>query len=277
MKPHLLRRKAIVGLLGLVLLAGFWVAQRRVPLGPAAGGPFGSVPMSATTTAAATPAGDWLRVATFNIHGGRGADDRLELGRTAAAMNDFDLIWLNEVHAVGWSGGSQADQLAGRLGLQGLFVPAERRWGRNDFGNALLVDRAVESWTRTPLPATQRRGFRNMLLVRMRLGDQSVRLLLTHLDRRDDGPEQMRLISRTFLALEPPAVLMGDLNRDQDDPQMRQLLNTPGVSDASAGLTQPHIDWILTRGLHISASGQIDNGASDHPLLWAQIQTIAKP
>jgi endonuclease/exonuclease/phosphatase family metal-dependent hydrolase len=101
--------------------------------------------------------------------------------------------------------------------------------------------------------------------------------LLTHITRRDDRDrrEQLRSVIALFLAIDKPAILLGDLNSDDEDPQIRQLLQTPGVSDPVAevlgGETPPRIDWVLTRGFRSLDAGVYDNGASDHPLVWAEI------
>jgi endonuclease/exonuclease/phosphatase family metal-dependent hydrolase len=79
-----------------------------------------------------------------------------------------------------------------------------------------------------------------------------------------------------FLALPEPAVLLGDLNSDANDPLIRGLLSTPGVCDAVGPKPGPNraerIDWIIARGLRPVDAGIRDNGASDHPLVWAELE-----
>jgi len=68
---------------------------QRAPTGAAEGTalnvPTAPVPMSATTRPT-------IRVATFNIHGGIGSDDRKDLARTALQLSNFDVVGLQEVH-----------------------------------------------------------------------------------------------------------------------------------------------------------------------------------
>ena len=79
-----------------------------------------------------------------------------------------------------------------------------------------------------------------------------------------------------YLALSEPAILLGDLNSDAGDPQIRRLLATPGVTDAVGKILgprdQPRIDWIITRGLRCVDAGIRDSGASDHQAVWAELE-----
>ncbi|HEY2838423.1 MAG TPA: endonuclease/exonuclease/phosphatase family protein, partial [Pirellulales bacterium] len=108
-----------------------------------------------------------------------------------------------------------------------------------------------------------------------------VNVLLTHLDSRDldRRQKQLRAAGELFLSLAEPAILLGDLNSMADDEQLRRLLDSPGVTDAvtagGAKSNTDRIDWIITRGLRTLDSGVIDNGASDHPFVWAELE-VAK-
>jgi endonuclease/exonuclease/phosphatase (EEP) superfamily protein YafD len=91
----------------------------------------------------------------------------------------------------------------------------------------------------------------------------------------------LRAVIALYLALDEPAILVGDMNSDADDPQIRQLSDTPGVDDPVGGLLGPEIlekdaprriDWIFTRGLRCVDAGIRDDGASDHPMIWAELE-----
>jgi endonuclease/exonuclease/phosphatase family metal-dependent hydrolase len=246
--------------------------------------PHAAVPAegSAIVGAAAATRPSILRVATFNIHSGVGADGRLDLERTARALRGFDLIALNEVHGVApWRSQPQAAVLAVRLQLAWLFVPTERQWGADAFGNAMLTNRPVQSWKRIPLDCTPGRGFRNVLVADLPFGDGTLRLLITHIDRGDDREKQLRTVRDMFLKQPSPALLMGDFNTRPDDPLIKALLSAPGVVDPvgqKLGVNPPdRIDWIFVRGLKWLDAGMVDRGASDHPMVWAEFDASPSP
>lgn len=268
-RPHGRRRiwLWLTVLAALVLL----LADRRVACGPASGGLLeGAIVRSA---------GEHLRVGTFNIHGGKGLDGRRDLERTASCLEGLDLIALNEVHGpLFWQQEDQAELLGRRLGMQWLFAPTELRWFHYRFGNGVLTDLPVQSWQRIPLPRRHGRSYRNLVLLTTRFQGVALRALVTHIDRSDDREraDHLRAASELFLALDEPAILLGDLNTSADDPIIAQLLATPGVGDPialSLGSTAPRrIDWILVRGLETVAAGIDDRGASDHHHIWAELR-----
>lgn len=221
-----------------------------------------------------------LRVATFNIHGGVGHDLQRDLTRTADAIHGFDLVVLNEVHGpYFWQTAGQAEELATALGRRWLFAPTETRWWHHEFGNAILSAAEVAWWQRLPLPSASR-GYRNMVLMSVPFVGGSINLLATHLDRNDAvaREQQLRAASELFLALAEPAILLGDLNTTGDESPLAALLAREGVRDPLGEVlgssTPRHIDWILTRGLRTMDAGLIDNGASDHPLVWAEVALV---
>ena len=97
-----------------------------------------------------------LRVATFNTHAGVGRDGVRDLGRTAAVLVDLDLGRL--------AGGAnsliglhvpQVCEVADKLGMAWLFVPAERRWWRNDYCSMSTppLDRSANEFPSCRLPS----------------------------------------------------------------------------------------------------------------------------
>jgi endonuclease/exonuclease/phosphatase family metal-dependent hydrolase len=162
------------------------------------------------------------------------------------------------------------------LQLSWLFAPAERRWWHYEFGNGVLTRLPVNGWERIPLPRTFGKGFRNLVLLRSNFGGKPLNVVITHIDRSDNRERaaQVRFVADYFLALAEPALLMGDLNTDANDAELRRLLDSPGVVDSLsqiAGVPR-HIDWILVRGLVVRDSGMREVGASDHPALWAELE-----
>ena len=193
-------------------------------------------------------------------------------------MPILDFVALNEVHGPRpWERDDQAALLGRRLGVPWLFAPATRDWHCVDFGNGLLSAMPLESWRRFPLEADNGRGFRNAVLAELQFRERRIHILLTHIVRSDQRTRRAELheIIDRYLALPPPAVLLGDLNSEAGEPELRRLMAAPDVVDAVGQklgpAAPPRIDWIFVRGLRVLDAGLRDNGASDHPLAWAEV------
>ncbi|MGO9114585.1 MAG: endonuclease/exonuclease/phosphatase family protein [Thermoguttaceae bacterium] len=271
-----MRRRVLSSLVLLLALAGFvWLASRPQPTGPAEG-----TRLDGQTTGIADPPRDSFRVGTFNIHGCTGADGRRDVDRVANCLKDLDFAALNEVHGPRlWESDNQAALLGRRLGVPWLFAPATRDWHCIDFGNGLLTSLPVESWQRIPLEANNGRGYRNAVLVRLRQRERTISVLMTHIARSDDRirEQQLRQTIDRYLALPAPAIFLGDLNSEATEPEISRLLAAPGVIDAVeqklGPRAPPRIDFVFVRGLRVLDAGLRDEGASDHPLAWAEVTT----
>jgi endonuclease/exonuclease/phosphatase family metal-dependent hydrolase len=201
----------------------------------------------------------------------------VDLERVARRLAGYDFVGLNEVRgAYAWWGPDQAERLGRSVNGAWLFLPYDRRWGRDDFGNAALAARPVAEWLRLPLPHTRCKGHGNMTLFHLDVSGTPVRVIVTHVDRRADTAIQLQAVSNLFLGLSEPVIVMGDLNVTADDPQLAALLGTPGVGDVLAAAAEKgpaaRIDWILVRGLECTSAGLVDHGESDHPLVWAELR-----
>ncbi len=275
-----LRWFALAGI-GVAALA--WYGSLRTPCGPAEGTTL-SPPVVPAPVDAEIQGRKTFRVATFNIHGGRGTDGVRDLDRTARCLAGVDLVALNEVRGrYFWQEADQAETLGQMLDLPWLFAPAERRWWHFDFGSALLSRVPVAHWQRIPLARTGGKTYRNLLLAAAEFDGRRVNFIITHLDSRDPlrRQEQMRVVGDLFLSLEEPALLLGDLNATGDDPQIERVLSMPGVVDALSiapnDVATQRIDWIIARGLRPVAAGAVFDGASDHPCLWAELELLSAP
>ena len=277
-KAHLLIRLTLVFLLFLVLI--HQIGSKLRPAGPSDGTElFG--------TATPIPAErDTLRIGAFNIHYGKGGNDVRDISQTAAVLAplQLDIVGLNEVRGPRRSEPvGQAECLGKTLSLQWILAPTVRTWINNETGNGLLSRVPVDSWQRIPLTTRLDRSYRNVLFVRMTWKGRPVNVLVTHLNRRYDEERraQLRTVTQLFLAMESPAMLIGDLNTKADAPELAPLLTAPGVLDPLAGrelppdqdvLNKDRIDWILLKGFEATDAGIAPNGASDHPVVWAEVR-----
>jgi endonuclease/exonuclease/phosphatase family metal-dependent hydrolase len=235
-----------------------------------------------------------LRVATFNIHHGVGADGRLDLARTAdvIAATAATLVGLQEVDRTlarrsDWV--DQAAWLGERLGMvvvHGATIdrlpsdPAVPDGPRRRYGNALLSAHPVRSWQALPLPGTAQREARGLVDARVDADGTTVRVVVTHLQNRS-GRERREQAAHIVDLLAgdsdrpAPTVLLGDMNAGPDTPEMRAL--TAVLADAWAavgdgpGHTFPvrrpfaRIDHVLiSSGVTPVAAEVVDTRASDH-------------
>ena len=267
-------RRWFVALGVAALLCVLLLGYLRTSTGPASGqGLMGVVPEL-------PPGKSIFRIGTFNMHSGVGEDDVYNLNRTIQAVRDTDLCALNEVRGrLRGEPRNQAEELAQATSRAWLYLPSERRFWHDDFGNGLITRLPVREWVRTPLPTDPSHGgLRNATILRAEFGEREVQILLTHIDRSRDQAGQLRMVSRLFDSLAQPSMLLGDLNADSDNAEVRNLLARPGVHDCiteGGGAARGRIDWILARGIKTVGGSQIQNGASDHPLYWVDVSIVA--
>jgi endonuclease/exonuclease/phosphatase family metal-dependent hydrolase len=222
-----------------------------------------------------------FQVATFNIHGCKGRDGRRDAGRVAKCLEGLDIAGLNEVRgSVCSEPRDQVAQLADLCGAPGencIFAPAETQWfGTRQFGNGLIARSRLLAWQRIPLPRQYDRSCRNMLLAYIEGPSGMVTVLITHVARSNEREREIQLeaVLNLFASLEPPAILLADLNTAPGDPRMDRFLAESGAVDAikEGGVAgNDRIDWILIRGLGCLGSERVDNDASDHPLFVARL------
>ncbi|SDC43759.1 endonuclease/exonuclease/phosphatase family protein [Actinokineospora iranica] len=242
-----------------------------------------------------------VRVATVNMHSGVGADGALDLARTAAAIRDTGagIVGLQEVD-VHWSARSafadQARELARLTGMRVFFAPIYDLPGapRRRFGVAVLsaypmprtenheITRlSTQDPNAVPAPAP---GFAEAeILVRGR----RVHVYVTHLDYRPDPAVRAAQVAdtrRVLAADEPGAaqILLGDLNAEQDAPELAPLWTTltradtgptfPGPDFPHSAKTLDHI--AVSDAIHIRAATTRPGAASDH---WPVVADLLVP
>jgi len=273
-----LRRYALIAALAVATFV--YVGGQRRPIGPSAG----TLDVRAIVSAVPADQPAKLRIGTYNIHGCKGTDGRVDLMRIAGILGGLDFIGLNEVHGPApWEKVDQATSLGSALHMTPLYAPTEDRWWQAKFGNAFLSKLDVRSWQVVPLERRYGKSFRNLVHVRAKAANGTpLNIVVTHIDRSDDREryEQLKTVGEYFLALEKPAILMGDMNSDAHDEGMIKLLEGTDIVDALGkvkGFNTPrHIDWILTRGLEVKDAGMSPVGPSDHAHVWAEVTVPAK-
>ncbi|MDQ3987462.1 MAG: endonuclease/exonuclease/phosphatase family protein [Actinomycetota bacterium] len=216
-----------------------------------------------------------VRLATFNIHHGRGLDDRVDLERTATAIREArtDLIALQELDRF-QPRSNKADQPAELERLTGLplhFWPTVNRKNA-EYGLAVCTHEVFEGRL-TPLP---------------RLGDEEPRgavighwrglsVVATHLSTSARSRRvQTEALLRMASELDPPVVVLGDFNQGRYglrafrragfDPGRRvEHTHTPRAFS-------PQIDFVLVGpGATLLGTKTLTTDASDHAPLVAEV------
>lgn len=222
-------------------------------------------------------------LATYNIRRSKGNDDVRDIARAGGVLEraGADIVGLNELSGTLFYGlTNQAEQLAQLLDLGHLFAPTERQFYQDNFGNGLLSRFAVARWQVLPLydGRAQSNSLRNMIIAQVPFGARTLHVLITHLDRGDIRTEQLRQVIEAYQALPAPAVLLGDLNTDASEPQLRDLLRDPQHIDAIDEMlriegiadSDGRIDWLIAKGLSVEGGGFEPPGISDHPGFWVE-------
>jgi endonuclease/exonuclease/phosphatase family metal-dependent hydrolase len=267
------RRDLLIVLLGLCTVLGGAYAGRRTPVGPqqsvGVSWPNGSQPVAKMQ----------FRVATYNIHRGKGTDGIRDLGRTATVLREADLIGLNEVGGPAfWGRADQAELLGRDLKAGWQFAPNQYRWLMYHFGNGLLSRLQVGRWTSEPLIYDKARSnsHRNLLTAQVMAGEQPIMFMVTHLDRGAIRPVQLKNVLDEFTQ-HTPAVLVGDFNTTAADPLLVAFFADSNNVDAIARAlgssdNKGRIDWIITRGMRVLSGGMEPAGVSDHPCYWVTVE-----
>jgi len=215
------------------------------------------------------------RIITYNIHSGRGAGGRLDLGRIAAviAAEAPDIVALQEVD-VGrrrTNGVDQAHELARRLGMKASFQPA-LRVEEEEYGDAVLTALPVNRIKAAtlpgykPLPSLEPRG---ALWVSIETDHGTVQIINTHLGLvpREQQAQAKELAGPAWLgsaARRDPLILVGDLNatrgtsvyklltRELADatkqvPRLKRIATFPSISPV---LRIDHV--LVSRGIRVT-------------------------
>ncbi|BBH22426.1 endonuclease [Paenibacillus baekrokdamisoli] len=233
-----------------------------------------------------------LKVMTYNIHGGVGTDDALDLYRIASVIKgeEPDFVLLQEVD-MNMNRSGKVDQTAS---LANLTRMSNYVFGRaiyhdgGEYGNAILSKYPLHVLRNLPLPGNEPRAalFVDADITEIYGTRKSITLIVTHLDW-DNEQSRTESVSRieTYCASLPrkPAMLCGDLNDTptsatltafQKDWMLESLGQTLLTEPSQLPIHQ--IDYILYRESNnwtMNAIYVVDNfEASDHKPLVSYMQ-----
>lgn len=232
-----------------------------------------------------------LSALTLNIHGGRTKAGELALDRIAAELRaaGVDVIMLQEVDRGRERSDfvDQAQRLGRRLGMHAAYVPT-RRLRSGSTGNAVLTRFPVLEVTRSALPRLPGLYRRGLVAVTVRIADQAVDLLSTHLDHVRPAARrgQARAVAAAVRSADRPTLLGGDLNAEAGFPPLN-ILARAGLRDVwatagrGAGGTVPayaprrRIDYLLADDSFVPVSSEVLRSAvSDHRAVRARLDLL---
>lgn len=191
-----------------------------------------------------------LRVLTYNIHHGRGADGLIDLERLADVINraEPDLVALQEVDVkTKRSGGvDQAAKLGELTGMHVHFAKAIDYQG-GQYGNAILSRKPFEDYLTWPLSGSADHEDRSLAAIRFYTGQPDpfeVVFASTHLSHTSapDRRSQLFTIKQDTFAFDStilPCILAGDFNFTPDSDNYRFATEQLGFADAAAQRPNP--------------------------------------
>lgn len=202
-----------------------------------------------------------LRLATYNIHRGRGLDRRTDVSRIARviAALGVDLVAMQEVIGPGLDGMGQAEEIAALLGMTPVMAPTRLLRGR-PFGNAIVGRFPVRHHERYDISWRDRES-RGCQRVDLDVGPGVLHLLNVHLgtsllERRYQAIHLARILDAHEIG--KPTIMLGDFNEWLRGPATRVLTERLDSLDLLTHLkrrrTYPgilpflHLDHIYYRG-----------------------------
>lgn len=236
-----------------------------------------------------------LRVLSYNIHTGIGADGVLDLDRTADAISDAraDVVALQEVD-VHWSDRSQFRDQAGvlgrLLGMRVFFAPIydldpltpdapRRQYGVAILSRLPLVSTENHEITRLstvepqPVPKPGPGFAEAVVLVR----GVAVHVYATHLDYRPNPAVRAAQVADMLRIMgDDPTLLLGDFNAAPEAPELaplwRELTAAPTGSTYPADVPVKRIDYVtVSSGIRVRGVSVPSTVASDHRPVFAEV------
>lgn len=220
-----------------------------------------------------------MRVVTFNVQHGRGADGVVDVDRLVSVCAELraDVLGLQEVDRLSRRCGRRdvPAELARGTGLAMAFASA-RALDDGSYGNALLVRGTVAEVDALRLPRPWFREQRGALLARVTVAGVSFSVAVTHLgtDQRESG-RQLPAVLGALRRLPGPWLLLGDLNRHPA--QVARPVAAAGLTLAGGPPTYPagepwaRIDHVAAAGLRLGDVVVPATPVSDHRPLVVEV------
>lgn len=233
-----------------------------------------------------------LRILSYNIHHGRGMDDRVDLQRIADLINKHqpDLVALQEVDkgTTRTDGRDLARELAALCGMDFVFGQNIPYQG-GGYGNAILSRFPIQTATSRHYRMLRDGEQRGLLQTEITVGGQTIRFACTHLDYRPENAERLSNVAeiQSLLGGKTPVILAGDFNDHPGQPvhqaMMEQFDDAWELGGVGEGFTysstrpKSRIDYVYfaPKGRWIVTRAEVlESTASDHlPLLVEAVFT----
>lgn len=176
-----------------------------------------------------------VRVMSYNIHHGEGADGRLDLDRVAGVIRSekAEVVGLQEVDRF-WRRSDfvdQVDHLAEELDMHAAYganldlSPDDPSQTRRQYGTAILSKYPIVESKNTLLPKLGTSEQRGLLEALIKVKGAPVRFYDTHLQHNNSTERalQVRAIMEHTRDVQEPQVLVGDLNALPEAPELAPL------------------------------------------------------
>jgi endonuclease/exonuclease/phosphatase family metal-dependent hydrolase len=227
---------------------------------------------------AGQPQAPVVKVVTLNLKYARKVATAIQLLREVPALENADVIALQEMDDAG------ASAIARALSLNYVYYPGavHPRTGR-DFGNALLSRWPIEADAKLPLPHPGR--FRHMqriaVAATVRVRDTPVRCYSVHLETPGAVSAAQRRDQAAVVVQDaapfPRVLVAGDFNNRNIVAQAFQQAGYRWITEGE-GHTISRFTWdhVFTRGLRLrdaASTGVVrdSHGVSDHKPVWAEL------
>jgi endonuclease/exonuclease/phosphatase family metal-dependent hydrolase len=231
-----------------------------------------------------------MRLATFNIQNGLGADGTCDPGALARACCGLrpDVLALQEVdrNAPRSLRADQTTVVAEHCDLTGLYAPARLLSEGGEYGNALLAAGSITHVEHVPLPVAPGREARAAVLARVDVDGTALSVAATHFQNRrgrvpgtpaeaEEQLDELHVVLDVLARRSRPRALLGDLNMlpEVAEPVLAAAGYEVADSEPTIHARAPkfRIDYVAVDGLAILDSNVFDTDISDHRALVVEV------